>query len=577
MEDIQVAERKFTGKKKLLIIGAIVLAVLVLIAVVTLVLFKTGVIKSPFSKNRQNNMQFNGMTLSDDMITASGVVSVGVTEENFEVENFTSDLVIEEVCVTSGEEITEGTQILKLTEDSVAEVREELEQTLRSADLAYRAGAIEYEQNKISAEYNYKSTLLAGEQAEEIYNETLSGLEESVTQAEEKLEDAQEQIEEYQSYVNDDSYKSYFKVDEYQALYDENLKLLTDKMEEWGVSWPQVTGGQNPMEPYSYASILSGLYSVLEQNAKDLEQAQSEYDDAVLNAAFELQTLELQLPSLQQAVLEAKENYATQTGQAKLTYETALTNAESAERDYETALELAESTYSSLKDEYEDAKENLELFESSVGDGSFYSSGSGSVLRVMARAGQNLSPDSVVFMYSNTEEMAVTVSVDQSDISKLAVGDEAYVMSSSAQGCTGTVTSINPITNSDSRTNVTYNVTVTLSGDTSAFTVNQSVTVIFGVSAEEIEKMMQQSEEQPGDNSQENMPGDTPENGQDGRPDGEQGMEGAPGADGNGMPEGENMPDKGDASDKGDAPMGEPGAGAENMPDREGRQDDKNQ
>jgi hypothetical protein len=180
-------------------------------------------------------------------------------------------------------------------------------------------------------------------------------------------------------------------------------------------------------------------------------------------------------------------------------------------------------------------------------------------------------------MYSNTEEMAVTVSVDQSDISKLAVGDEAYVMSSSAQGCTGTVTSINPITNSDSRTNVTYNVTVTLSGDTSAFTVNQSVTVIFGVSAEEIEKMMQQSEEQPGDNSQENMPGDTPENGQDGRPDGEQGMEGAPGADGNGMPEGENMPDKGDASDKGDAPMGEPGAGAENMPDREGRQDDKNQ
>jgi hypothetical protein len=557
MEEVQVAERKFTGKKKRLIIGAIVLAVLVLIAVVVFVLFQTGIIKSPFSKNRQNNMQFNGMMLSDEMITASGVVSVGVTEENFEVENFTSDLVIDEVCVTSGEEITQGTQILKLTEDSVAEVREELEQTLRSADLAYRAGAIEYEQSKISAEYNYKSTLLAGEQAEEIYQETLSGLEESVKQAEEKLEDAQEQIEEYQSYVNDDSYRSYFKVDEYQALYDENLQLLTDKMKEWGVSWPQVTGGQNPMNPYSYDSILAGLYSVLEQNAKDLEQAQSEYDDAVLNASFELQTLELQLPTLQQAVLEAKENYATQTGQAKLTYETALTNAESAENDYETALELAESTYSSLKDEYEDAKENLELFESSVGDGSFYSSGSGSVLRVMARAGQNLSPDSVVFMYSNTEEMAVTVSVDQSDISKLTVGDEAYVMSSSAQGCAGTVTAINPITNSDSRTNVTYNVTVTLTGDTSAFTVNQSVTVIFGVSAEEIEKMMQQSEEQPGENSPENMkgdmPGDMPENGQDGRPDGEQGMEGAPGADGNGMPEGENKPNG------------------------EGRQDDKNQ
>lgn len=64
-----------------------------------------------------------------------------------------------------------------------------------------------------------------------------------MTRAEEELQDAEDDIAEYESYVNDGSYKSYFKVDEYQAIYDENLKALTDKMDEWGISWSQVTGG----------------------------------------------------------------------------------------------------------------------------------------------------------------------------------------------------------------------------------------------------------------------------------------------------------------------------------------------
>ena len=45
-----------------------------------------------------------------------------------------------------------------------------------------------------------------------------------MTKAEEELQEAEDDIAEYESYVNDGSYKSYFKVDEYQAIYDENLK-----------------------------------------------------------------------------------------------------------------------------------------------------------------------------------------------------------------------------------------------------------------------------------------------------------------------------------------------------------------
>ena len=462
-----------------------------------------------------------GLTLTEDMVAASGVTNVGITEETFDVENLTTDLEIEEVYAVSGEEVTAGDKILKLTEDSVAEARKELERTLRDAELSYRTGKIEYEQNLITAEDTKDSAILTGQQAKEVYDETVASLQSAVTKAEEELQEAEDDIAEYESYVNDGSYKSYFKVDEYQAIYDENLKALTDKMDEWGVSWSQVTGGGGSVQigggagsnmqsrGTSNASILASLYSVLEQNLKDLEEAQEKYDDAVTNASFNLQTLQLKLPSLQQAVTEAKENKEIQQAQAKLTYETALSTADRAESDYNTTVEKAESDLAALKSTYEDAKENLELFESSVGDGYFYASEDGTILRTVVRADQNLTSDAVVFVYSNPRELTVTVSVDQADIAKLTVSDSAYVQSSANGGFTGEITAIDPVSSSDSRTSVTYSVTVKImtedeeNENSSSLSANESVTVIFGMTEEEIARMQEQMQQRmqggPGD------------------------------------------------------------------------------
>mgnify|MGYP004492680375 CR=1 FL=1 len=184
-----------------------------------------------------------GLTFTEDMIAASGVTNVGITEASFDVENLTTELEIEEVYAVSGEEVTAGDKILKLTEDSVEEARKELERALEDAELAYRTGAIEYEQNLITAEYTRDSAILTGQQAKDVYDETVASLQSAVTRAEEELQDAEDDIAEYESYVNDGSYKSYFKVDEYQAIYDENLKALTDKLDEWGIGWSQITGG----------------------------------------------------------------------------------------------------------------------------------------------------------------------------------------------------------------------------------------------------------------------------------------------------------------------------------------------
>ena len=554
-------ENKGKGRKKWVIVALVLVLALGGGSVAAVVILHKDSSQSEFSL--PNNMA--GLTFSEDMIAASGVTNVGITEETFDVENLTTELEIEEVYATSGEEVSAGDKILKLTEDSVEEARKELERALEDAELAYRTGAIEYEQNLITAEYTRDSAILTGQQAKEVYDETVASLQSTVTKAEEELQDAQDDIAEYESYVNDGSYKSYFKVDEYQAIYDENLKALTDKIDEWGVSWSQVTGGNGGSVQIgggagdnmqgggsSNASTLASLYSILEQNLQDLEEAQEKYEDAVANASFNLQTLQLKLPSLQQAVTEAKENYEIQLAQAKLTYETSLSSAERAESDYNTTVEKAESDLASLKSTYEDAQANLELFESSVGDGYFYASEDGTILRTMVRVEQDLTSDAVVFVYSNPKELTVTVSIDQSDIAKLTVGDSAYVQSSAGSGFTGVITAIDPVSSSSSRTSVTYSVTVqiTVEDEESSLSANESVTVVFGMTEEEIERLQQSMQGRPGDVS-----------GGDAMPQGGPGNEEMPQGDSDSgeMPQG--GPGNGEKPENGEMPQGGSGNG----------------
>ena len=531
-----------------------------------------------------NRGSFSMADITEDMVAVTGVVNMGMTMEEFSVENLETTLEIEEVYVASGDEVEEGTKILKLAETDVTEARTELEKALREAELAYRAGAIEYEQNKITAVYDRDSALLGGEQAQAVYSETVANLNSAVERAQEALDDANERIEEYSAYVNDGTYRDYFKVDEYQAIYDENLKVIVDRMDEYGIHWSEITGaggqagsgGQgssaggapsasgaesgddNGSDEQAYkqeVQMLSSLYKILEQNLKDLEQAQADYDEAVVNAAFELQTLQLKLPSLELALTEAKENYSVSMQQAKLTYETSLANAERAESDYETAVQKAESDYDTLLSAYEDADDNLKVFEELVGDGYFYASGSGTILRTMVRTGQSLAAESIVFMYTDTEEMTVTVSVDQADIAKVALGEKAAVVTSSYGYFDAVVSEINPVSSSTSRASVSYNVVLTLNSDASELSANESVTVVIGMDASQMENMGGQR------HGGEGMPedGQMPENSE--RPEGGEMPEDS------GRPERGEMPEDSEGSESGQRPEGGQRHGGEGMPE----------
>lgn len=463
-------EERPTGRKKFLLVGLVMLIFLTA-GMGIFLLFRT--------RNAAPDISMGmGEAWNGSMVSAAGITAMGIVSDDFEVENLETDLYIEEVYVSAGSEVEKSTPVLKISEESISEARKELEAAVREATLNYRAGVLEYEQSKITAKYDYDAAVLKGEQAKEVYESTLAQLTQNVDAAREALEEANALIAEYTSAQENNTYAEEYPYEQLQALYNENLQLLKDRMEEWGIGWSQVTGGRGGNE---YETVLAGLYAVLEQNLKDYEEARENYDNAVADAELQLQKLNLQLSGLKADVEKAQKEKEEQEISARLVYETALARKEQAEGDYETALQKARAAFQELEDAREDAEKNLELFEESIGDGYYYASQKGTVLTVNYRAGGYLQSESMVAAYGSREEVTVTVAVDQTDIAALSVGDGASVTISGYGSYQGTITEINPVSSSDSRTSVAYNVTVLLNGDVSSLSANLTATVIFGM------------------------------------------------------------------------------------------------
>ena len=101
-------------------------------------------------------------------------------------------------------------------------------------------------------------------------------------------------------------------------------------------------------------------------------------------------------------------------------------------------------------------------------------------MMVGIRKESNLQGGSMVVAYRNTEDISVSVSVAQEDIHKLEVGDGAQVVVEGYGTYEGKITYLNPVSNSGSRTNITYEVVVDLIGDNiSSLKENLTATVIF--------------------------------------------------------------------------------------------------
>ena len=540
--DNQEKEKKTrVGRKKLVVTAIGVGAVLVAAGVAGTMYYR----QTQSSTTQENGGLWghqNGKNMNENLVTASGTTSIGVDAVTFAID-FLEDtsLYVEEVYVSSGDEVEAGTQYLKFTDDSIEEARSELETTAKEAEISYRSGVITTQESKIEAKYTYQQALLDAQQAQQVYEDALAAAQATLDAAEETYTEAQDDYNEYLYKVENNTFYEDYEVEEKKTAYEEAYDLYVNRVAYWELtedeldsldsSSSSMTGSSTTTVSTSTtasdssatasggqgdASAAGGMMgggssaaSQEEQAAKadrqwilktvalleermdeaedEYEQAKKDYEDEIDGAELKLQKLLNTYESEREAYEAAQIAYQKEILSAKTTYETTLAKGQTAQNDYDTQLTSLSESLEKLADAKQEAEENHALFESLIGDGYLYTQEAGTILMSRAEEGETLAGGDIVFAYSNPEKITVSVAVSQDSIAQLSVGESAMVMISDYGNYNGVIESIDPVSSSDSRTSVTYTVEVALDGDVSDLSANLTATVIFGMDADNVQ------------------------------------------------------------------------------------------
>ena len=489
VEKVKAIGQKMTGKKKLLLLTAGAAG----IVAVSVFAYTTSRKEDSWGQMMGQMGQrpsVSGNNIMNTYVTASGTTSLGYTMDEFEPDYIETELYIEEVYLSSGDEVEAGTAVFKVSDESIAKARAELEEKKEETSLAYRAGVISYEQSKINAKYTYDAAVLEGKQAEAVYQSAVKSAEKKLQTAKDNVADTESKLEEYQD-ANADYYYDY-NVDEYKERYETNFSFYHYLIGLWGIGENEIGGTGNTLSgspPAQNATDENYTRKVqtLQQQKKNMENSQkyyynawNEYEATASQATAQIQKLELQKETMRADLAEAETDYQLEVLEAETAYKKALAQSQLAKSDYDAAIQKAEDELETLKDEKEEAEKNLAEFESLLGDGYFYTKNAGTVMMIGTRSESNLQGGSMVVAYRNAQDISITVSVAQEDIHKLKVGDSAQVMIEEYGTFEGRITYLNPISNSSSRTNITYEVMVDLEGDNiSSLKENLTATVVF--------------------------------------------------------------------------------------------------
>lgn len=439
-------------------------------------------------------------SMQAEAVTAAGTTATGMVEVELEFDFLDADLMVDEVYVSSADQVEAGTKVLKITDSSLKEATRELERAQMDAKLAYRQGLLDYETGKLDAENTYKQSQIAVEFAEIIYNDTLTSAESDVKKAEKEVADAQELVEEYADAEN--YYQDEYGVENKKAAYEKQLSLFLEKLDDYGYEMDDDDddnpntfnivrsdgreGGGNDSD--GEVTVLNMLKSEYQKNKEDYDQAVENYESALEKAQAGLSQAQDALALKRLELQEAQIAYEKAKTKAQADYETAQVTGQKAYDTYQTELRRLAEDLELLQDEREESAENQELFVNMLGDGYIYTEKAGEIMMVRAMENTTLSKEGILMAYSDASTITVTAAVDQSNIADIKLGETAAIVMEEYDTYTGVVTKINPVSTSTGRSCVTYSVVLELDGDISQLSANITATVYFGMTAEEMEK-----------------------------------------------------------------------------------------
>lgn len=399
-------------------------------------------------------------------VTENGSVTLGIVSEQYELDLGDTEeedddeeeekyLKIEEVYAVVGQRVKEGDAIYRFTEDSVSDVRKNLQYAKTEAQIAVSEAQTAYDLGILEAQLTYDESMLEQTLAEATYTNKIARMSNEIAAKNLEIEQLLADIYKIQCELTDEDYLD--QRDAIKESYEEAIEAVEEASDKFVTNQVEALEALRNAEK-SYEDFLARADDSNEQIADKLEQmAQIQEEMAFYEILIEkelvLASQELENANLAGSLAEVKQS--------------------SSLRGYQSSLTKAQ-------EELQECTERLERFEAFVGDGTVYAKGTGLVTEVGYEEGDSLISAGTLLSYAVSDAMTIQVDVAQEDVTTMKVGDKVSIQFAAYEDLyEGVIESITTTATSRNSATVSYPVTILILGDTSKIYGGMTADVTF--------------------------------------------------------------------------------------------------
>lgn len=385
----------------------------------------------------------SGSSQTDSMSGGMGMQMFSFGESSYTSQS--QEMEIDSVHITVGQEIQAGDVLYTLTDDSVEEIRAQLEEDVEDTLADYQALMVEQQKSYLTAKQGYDTYVLNGNLAELTYTKELQELQDKVDEAAEELEDKQNQV-------------------------NENLEKLVELQDELTSAKKDLKDAQAAVSENHDNRYDDPYYYTVYLNTRDMAQTiVDEIEDDIESLEDENETLLTEIGEATRSWNEACRNLESEQLSAQQTLETDQYYSSVASEWYSIQTTSLDNDKQNAYSSYESAVNKLEEFNSYIVGNDVIAEYSGVVTEVPLSAGDGVTRNtSLVTLYDASDvTMEITVSEDdyesidqdgEVNISYTAYPDTIY---------SGTISEVSDAEYDSDSGEVYYTLTVTVQGDVS--------------------------------------------------------------------------------------------------------------
>lgn len=373
---------------------------------------------------------------------------MGMQMFSFGGDTYTSqsqEMVIDSVHITVGQEIQAGDVLYTLTEDSVEEIRTQLEEDVEDTLADYQALTVEQQQSYLTAKQGYDTYVTNGSLAELTYNKKLQDLQDKVDEAADTLEEKQNQV-------------------------NENLEKLVELQEELTSAKKDLKDAEAAVSENHDNRYNDPYYYTVYLNTRDMAQTiVDEIEDDIESLTDENETLLTEIGEATRSWNEACRNLESEKLTAQQTLETDQYYASVSSEWYSIQTTSLDNEKQSAYASYESAVKKLDEFNSYIVGNDVIAEYSGVVTEVPLEEGDGVTRNTSLVTLYDASDVTMEITVSEDDYKAIGQDGEVNITYTAYPDVVynGVISEVSDAAYDSSSGEVYYTITVTVQGDVS--------------------------------------------------------------------------------------------------------------